>query len=263
MTRRTDRRYQTNPNMRAVPAPLPALRKRMHVRVVIPTALTVYARIRARAGAGGACRGVVNDVSAAGMALAIIEGSRYELPHEGQEVVVELNFEGTEAEVVGRVVRVGARELSIAYPAEPKDETVPSDLLTLVARVVTSRIDFVDSRRHVESLRARLAHRHFSSAGYLDVRVQVAPPAWWQAVFLEYLASWSEAGGLETGVIDRSYATEHADDALLVQPSVTRHARPWPALLRLAHLIATRCQAAAPTHADAFVLMQRTLAAAL
>jgi len=245
VSRPRDRRYQTNPGMPAVPTPLPALRQRTHVRVVVPNALTVYARVRTRASAPTGCRGVVTDISAGGLALTVIEGSRHELPTEGQDVVVDLNFEGTEAQVGGRVVRVGARELSVGFPAET-GEVVHEDLLALVARVVTSRVDLVDSRRHVDGLRARLAHRHFSGAGYLDVRVQVEPQAWWQTVFLEYLVAWSEAGGLETGTI--------APDG-----PVVRHERPWRSLARLALLIATRCQTALPAHADAFGLMQRTL----
>src|SRR6266568_2525684 len=109
-----------------------------------------------------------------------------------------------EARVSGQVVRVGTHDLSIAYPAEPRDETVNQELLALVVSLVTRRIDHIDSHRFVENLTAHLAHHHFSDGGYLDVRVQVEPPAWWQVVFLEVLVSWSELGGLETGIIDRS-----------------------------------------------------------
>src|SRR5262249_9591511 len=118
-------------------------------------------------------------------------------------------------------------------------------------------------RRYVESLNARLAHRTFSVAGYLDVRVQVEPPAWWQSVFLEYLTCWSEARGLETGILDRSYGAERASDAQALRSTVTRHEAPWRSLLRLTHLIAAQCQAALPGHGDCFALMQRTLAPAL
>jgi hypothetical protein len=258
-----NRRYQTNPGMAAVPAPLPALRKRLNVRVVVPPTMALYARVRSSARATGVCRGVVGDLSAAGMAVTVIEGGRFELPREGQDVTVELDFEGTAARVAGKVVRVGARQISIAYPVELRDETLNEELLSLIARVVTKRVDYMDARRFVHSLHARLAHRHFAGAGYLDLRVQVDAPAWWQVVFLEYLTSWSEAGGLETGILDRSYSTERPSDALAMRTGVTRHPAPWRSLLRLTHLIAGQCLLALPAHADCFALVQRTLAPAL
>jgi hypothetical protein len=260
-----DRRYSSNPGLKPVaPAPLPTLRKRMHVRVVVPPTVTLYARVKASANARAHHRAFVNDVSAAGMGLTIIEAGRYELLHEDQEITVDLDFEGTEARVAGRVVRVDANQhLSVAYPPEPRDATINYDLLALVAQVVTQNVDFVDGRRHAGSLRARLAHRHFSSAGYLDVHVQVDAPAWWQIVFLEYLASWSELDGFETGILDRSHSNQPPSDALAIRSNVTRHPAPWPSLLRLSNLIAGQCLAALPTHAADFALLQRTLAKAL
>jgi hypothetical protein len=256
-----DRRYQTNPKMRAV-TPLPELRKRVNVRVIIPPTITLYARIRNSVRATASYRAVVNDLSAAGMSLTVIEGGRYEMAHAGQDIVVDLDFEGAEARVAGRVVRVGAQQLSMSYPSEHEDDKVNHELLGLMARVVTRRIDFIDGRRFASHLAARLVHRHFTSAGYMDLRVQVESPSWWQLVFLEYVISWSDLDGLETGIIDRSLG-DRPGDALSVRGNLSRHPAPWRSLLRITNVIAGQCLAALPVHADCFQLVQRTVAPAL
>jgi hypothetical protein len=256
-----DRRYQTNPKMRVI-TPLPELRKRVNVRVIIPPTVTLYARVRNSARAAASYRAVVNDISAAGMSLTVIEGGRYELAGAGQDVVVDLDFEGSEARVAGRVVRVGAQQLSMTYPSELADDKINHELLGLIARVVTRRIDFLDARRYSGSLSARLLHRHFTSAGYMDVRVQVEPPSWWQVVFLEFVTSWSAVTGLETGLIDRSVG-DRPGDALAVRGNLTRHSAPWRSLLRITNVIAAQCLVVHPAHADCFQLVQRSLASAL
>jgi len=232
-------RFQTLSPM-SPPAPTQALGARSHVRVTVPPGQTVYARLHPGARGVSVCRALVTDLSAGGLALSMTEG-RHDQPRAGQEVTVELELDGTEAMVSGRVVRVFARGLSIAYPAEPR-----RDLLAIIARLAARRLDFVDGHRHAAGLTARLSHRRFSSAGILDLRVQVETPSWWQAVFLEYLISWSEGDGLETAIFGRS--------------GVARDLVPRPALLQLGELIALHCRSALPAHAECFALIQRTVA---
>jgi hypothetical protein len=244
-----------------VPASLAHLSRRSHVRVVVPRALPVFARLRAGLRGGSGCRGVVLDASAGGLATQIIEGGRIDLPAEGQEVKVDLDFEGSEAHVIGRAVRVRAQEVSLAFAPALDDDSQNVDYLELVGRLVTRRIELLDRRRLGEALVGRLRHQHFTADGTLDVRVHTAAPSWWQLVFLEYLVSWSEARGLETGVIDRSFSAERATDPLAAGPAVTRHAQPWRSLRRLGLRLAAQCHAALPAHGESFALIERTIVA--
>jgi hypothetical protein len=242
------------------PATLPTLGKRMHVRVLIPAAVRVYARVRSAGAVLGAARAVVTDVSAGGMAVTLIEGGRFELPSQGGEAEVVLDYEGEEATVTGRVVRISAPEVSFAFPPVGSDEALNLELVALIASVVTRRVELVDRRSGGSVLASQLTHRHFYGAGYLDLRVQTHEPAWWQAVFLEYLVSWNRKDSeVTTGFIDRSFSAERVVGPLAVRADVTRHPQPWPKLRKLAATIATKCSAALPAHADAFRLIKQTV----
>jgi len=242
------------------PAPLPTLAKRQRVRVIIPRSQAVYARLRAAGSNGPGARCVVGDISAGGMSATLIEGSSFDLPREGFEAQVTLEHEGEEATVTARVVRSSAQRVSLAFPNGGGDDRLNLPLLSLIARLVAARVDHVDHRRWAKAMSSHLTHRHFYGAGYLDVRIETGPPAWWQVVFLEYVVAWSEReGAVTTGIIDRSFSSERASNPLAVQPDVTRHRSPWPKLLQLALVIATRCAAAQPSHADAFDFVQRIL----
>jgi hypothetical protein len=140
------------------------------------------------------------------------------------------------------------------------DAELNLELLRVIASVATRRVELVD-RRGAGATADRRRHRHFHGAGYLDLRVQTREPAWWQAVFLEYMATWSarDGGGeVVTGTIDRSFSAERASDPLVVQPSVTLHPTPWPKLRKLAATIASRCATALPGHDAAFELIRST-----
>jgi hypothetical protein len=246
------------------PAPLPTLVKRQRVRVIVPRSLAVYARVRplGRAGAGARC--LVGDLSAGGMSAVLMEGSSFDLPREGEEAHVALEHDGEEASATARVVRSSAERVSLAFHpgagGGPADADLNLPLLALIARLVARRADHVDHHRWADALATKLTHRHFYGAGYLDVRVETASPAWWQVVFLEYVIAWSQrSGALTTGIIDRSFSSARATDPLAVGSDVARHATPWPRLLQLAAIIAGHCAAAQPAHADAFDLVQRTL----
>jgi PilZ domain-containing protein len=244
-------------------APLPTLTRRVHVRVQLPPAVAVYARVHGRTGAGATMRGVCSDISAGGLAMRVIEGGRFEVPQEGHDVDVQVEYEGVEATTTGRVVRASTQQLSVAFARADRDEEMNVAMLSLMARVVTRRVETFDRARFAGSLAARRVHQHFYGAGYLDVRVQPEARPWWQAVFLDFLVVWSErTGKLETGVIDRSFAATKADDPLSASAHVVRHAKPWRSLLEVASLIAARCVAAQPAHKASFALMQKTLAAA-
>jgi hypothetical protein len=242
------------------PASLPLLGKRMHVRVLVPPAVRVYAQVRTALGALSSARGVVADLSAGGMLVQFIEGGRFDLPSEGGEAQVVLDYEGDEATVNARVVRASAREASFAFPEARHDAELNLELLTILASLVTRRIELVSRRAGVEGLASRLTHRHFYGAGHLDLRVETKEPAWWQAVFLEYLMSWSRKDGqLHTGTVDRSFSPERAADPMALRPNVTRHAEPWPKLRKLAGIVASKCSHSMAGHMDAFRLIKKSL----
>jgi hypothetical protein len=246
------------PGPALAPSPLPTLAKRHHVRVPVPATVTLFARVRAPGSAGPGARCLVTDISAGGLSAALMEGARVDVPHEGQPAVASLEYEGEEAQVAARVVRAGAQQVSLALDAPADQLDLP--LLSLIARLVARRIDFVDRARVGAAAARKLTHRHFYGAGYLDVRVETQAPAWWQIVFLEYLISWHERDAtVTTGVLDRAFSAERARDPLAVRAEVARHATPAPKLLALAAAIARHCAAAQPAQADAFELMARVL----
>jgi c-di-GMP-binding flagellar brake protein YcgR len=56
------------------------LAKRMHVRVVVPPSVTVFALVRPTASSRAAARGTVIDIGAGGISLLLLEGSRFDVP---------------------------------------------------------------------------------------------------------------------------------------------------------------------------------------
>jgi hypothetical protein len=241
------------------PVSLRTLGKRAHIRVVVPPSVVVYARLRKAGSTGAPIRCVLSDISAGGAALSLTEGMRFDLPGEGQEVQVELDFDGGEAQTRGRVVRSAARELSLTFPGATSDEDMNVGLLSLIARLVTRRVEHLDRRRFAGALRSRLLHEQFQGSGHLEVRVQTAPPAWWQIVFLDYLVQWREGGAIETGVVDRASGAQLGDDPLRASSTLLRHQRPWTSLRRVAAVVVSRCAAAQPEFAPSFASMSRHL----
>lgn len=242
-------------------ATLPTLTKRAHVRLFLPPSVRIYARVR-HAGQGGlGARGMVSDISVGGMALSLTEGMRFELPGEGQEVMLELNHDGGEASIRGRVVRSSTQQLSVAFPPVNADRDVNGELLALIARVVTRQIDPIERAglRPGPGVANRLRYQRFHGSGYLDVHVQTTAPAWWQIVFLDYMISWSEGDGVQTGTIDRSTTAQLQQNPLRVSTNLVRHPRPWTSLKEVAVLIASRCAASLPEHAGAFAAISRVL----
>jgi hypothetical protein len=234
-----------------VPLPgLDALRKRSQVRIRVPAEVQVFARLRARASGAGAWRGVVHDISSRGMAVDLIDGGSFDPPAEKEEVSADLEHEGHVTAVEGWVARVATRSVGVRFRrVAAHDDDVDTGLLALLVQLAARGLV------HVERSGGRPGPEHFYGPGHLDVRIALEPPAWWQLVFLEFVVSWSEDGGLSTATTDKSFA--FAADALAAESHVVRHERPWRSLCKLAVHAAVQCAAAQPRHADAFALVQR------
>ena len=234
----------------------PALAKRAHVRVVLPPEVRVYCRVRHAGSTVAGARGMVSDISVGGLALTMTEGMRFEPPRGGSEVHLELDYGGGEAQARARVVRAAAQQMSVAFSDVSRDRDLNGDLLSLLARIVTRRVDHLDRGPFSHALQHPFTHERFHGAGYLDIRVA---PTWWQMVFLDYVISWSQGGAVTTGSVDRSTAAALPADPLRVQPMLRLHDQPWVSLKKVANMIAARCAAVLPDHLGSFNIIARAL----
>jgi hypothetical protein len=229
-------------------ADLVTLAQRAHVRVALTGDLKVYARLKPRAGAGPGWRGVLRDVSTRGMGVDLVEAGRFDPPREGDELVAELEHEGTRATIEGVVTRAGTHVLGVRLRhTAAHDDEVDGGLLALLAHVAARRLARIERAAPPE---------HFVGPGQLDLRVDAGEPAWWQLVFLEFVVSWSGEEGLSTGLRPSRFAVDA--DALSEEAHLVRHERPWRSLCKMALQVAARCAAAQPRHAASFGLVEAT-----
>jgi hypothetical protein len=245
--------------------------QRLHVRVVVPPGVAVHARFKTGALGSFLCRGLVSDLSAAGLSASITDGHRGAMPDEGHEVAAELEVDGVEALVTGAVHRVGVRHLTLSFLLEQRDGCPNLSVLLPIACLLTRRVDPVTGPAG-RSLESRLGHQHFRGDGPLGLRVRTRSPSWWELSFLDFLVRWSEspgrvAGGresgletgVETGVILRSSPPGSGFEPLPAGPAFIGHPLPWRSLLEATRLIASRSRAALPGYAAAFDLIEHTL----
>jgi hypothetical protein len=251
-----------HPSQLKIPASLPNLSKRTRTRVVVPPGVVVHARFNTGPRGSISWRGLVNDLSAAGLGAALTEGPRGLAPEEGQRVVAELNLDGTEVAVEGHVKRVGARTIAVVFTPAQQGEEQSVPLLALLAQLLTRRIELLGPRGQRTGA-ARLGHQHFYGSGPLNLRVQADGPAWWELSFLDYLVSWSEETGLRTGEVDRAFSVTRATDPLAAGPRISRHASPWRSLRQVGCLIAAKARRALPEQATSLDLVERVLVGSL
>ena len=200
---------------------LPNFAKRSSVRVVVPSTIPTYCTIQRRGRTSGGQRGLVRDLSAAGLSMHIFDNLGEPFP-EGEAISGRVDSAGATAVFSGEVIRASRNEVGIRF-THAADELFNMQLLMLIMRIVTGKIQYADRGTARGALRHELTHKHFYGPGYLDVRVQRSSPAWWQVVFLEYLCAWSEATGVSTGTIDRSIQNQRT---LQMSVNVTRDASP-------------------------------------
>jgi hypothetical protein len=229
-------------------ASLDHLTKRIFSRVAVPARVVVYAELKLT-GMIARLRGLVVDISLGGMSVRLSD-QLIEPLRAGAPVSCLVEYAGVSAAAEGVVARSSTGECGIRFSGV--DGGPDAMLLELMVRIVTRTVDHADCAGLSAVLSAPLTYEHFFSGGYLDIRIQRVPFGWWQLVFLEYLISWREGRGLESGVIE--HGLQGARGVV-----VRRHAEPLPVIAKLARRIAVRCRERLPAHREAFLFVEASL----